>query len=94
MGILVHPKLMRPPFPFPSKRQILFGPYENPLLEVEESLCIQHLFHNLDYYYMPTDPIRKSLLDPKRFTFALEPIYNEKHVAKEVLTMLPIKRHS
>lgn len=94
MGIKVHSKLMCPPFPFPSKHQILFGPYENPLLEVEEPLCIQHLFHNLDYYYMPTDPLHKSLLDPKMFKYAVEPIYNDKHIAAEVLNILPTKIYS
>lgn len=94
MGIKIHPRLMLPPFPFPTKNEILFGPYENSLFEVQDSLCIKHLFQNLDYYYMPTDPIRESLLEPSRFLYAVEPVYNDKHIATEVLNMLPIRRSS
>ena len=91
---MVHPILLRPPFPFPTKNEILFGPYEQPLLEIQESFNIHHLFENLDYYYMPRDPIRRSFLESSMFAYAVEPVYNDQHLASEILKLLPIKRSS
>jgi hypothetical protein len=91
MGLTIHAKLMLPPFPYPRRAEILFGPYENSLQEVQDELHLQHLFHNLDYYYMPSKPIRRSLIEPCNFPLAVEPIYNDKYYATEALTMLPLQ---
>ena len=91
MGHSSHPRIMNPPFPVPDRGQLLYGPYEEVLTQVEESLHINHPYKTLDYYYMPTKPNRKSALDTDKAQYVNEPVYDEDHQAKNERHMLPFQ---
>lgn len=55
LGHKINPYHNYPPFPSPTRNQLLYGPYDEALHKALSHLHINHPYETLDYFYSPLD---------------------------------------
>ena len=55
LGHKINPYHNYPPYPSPTRHQLLYGPYDEALHEAISHLNIKHTYETLDYFYSPLD---------------------------------------